>query len=571
MNESKYLQNTHFYIPDEYVSAMAQDANGNLSYFVGPNFSFDIIEQPFHCVIASVEGAVEFKLYVRSEMGAFLEMPDLGVKLFKEPQEDGKQLKVIANTGRIGDAGQILGIFLKVVEGISTYAEKNELVTELSNIDTESEGFLVKLNGDELSFNKVSGKARPDMACTTLFGGVQMMRPYQNEIMDSWMGEMLPLEEKIELAEDGDEEMMEQLANLYLNGDEEVDADPEQAVYWFTKLAELDNSDAQFNLGLHYAKGHGIERDFVKAAYWMQRAADNGDEDAPALLEKYTKAAEAIKKIDSGDAQAQADLAGVLMALAGSLEQAGTTEDDYTQAFELATKSAEQDNGDGIWALALCYEHGRGVAKNIDIAVELYERGADLGHAPSQHSLACYLFRGDYLEKNNKKAFELCMKSAQQGYGLAMADVGRCYQFGNGVMGNMKTAVEWYEKALEVIHDPELERKTAMFKMIGENDEHWGENYPGTDEEDFDDDFEDEESDFDLPDGFMLAMEAFEEAEEYENELADAGVIPDAPRPGNGVMNLSPEGFPRIAQKAEEGDERALEILAKMKAANELD
>ena len=69
----------------------------------------------------------------------------------------------------------------------------------------------------------------------------------------------------------------------------------------------------------------------------MQRAADNGDEDAPALLEKYTKAAEAIKKIDSGDAQAQADLAGVLMALAGSLEQAGTTEDDYTQAFELAT------------------------------------------------------------------------------------------------------------------------------------------------------------------------------------------------------------------------------------------
>ena len=163
------------------------------------------------------------------------------------------------------------------------------------------------------------------------------------------------------------------------------------------------------------------------------------------------------------------------------------------------------------------------------------------------------------------------MKSAQQGYGLAMADVGRCYQFGNGVMGNMKTAVEWYEKALEVIHDPELERKTAMFKMIGENDEHWGENYPGTDEEDFDDDFEDEESDFDLPDGFMLAMEAFEEAEEYENELADAGVIPDAPRPGNGVMNLSPEGFPRIAQKAEEGDERALEILAKMKAANELD
>ena len=83
---------------------------------------------------------IDFKLYVRSEMGTFLENPDLGVKLFKEPQEDGKQLKVTANTGRIGDAGQILGIFLKVVEGISIFAERKELVTELSNIDTESEG-----------------------------------------------------------------------------------------------------------------------------------------------------------------------------------------------------------------------------------------------------------------------------------------------------------------------------------------------------------------------------------------------------------------------------------------------
>ena len=199
------------------------------------------------------------------------------------------------------------------------------------------------------------------------------------------------------------------------------------------------------------------------------------------LLAKYNKAAEAVKKISSGDAQAQADLAGVLMALAGSLEQAGTSEDDYEQAFELAQKSADQNNGDGIWALALCYEHGRGVEANVDIAIELYERGAELGHAPSRHSLACYYFRGDVLEQDNKKAFELCMKSAEQGYGLAMADVGRCYQFGNGVMGNMKTAVEWYEKALEVIDDPELERKTAMFKMIGENDEHWGEDYPCTD------------------------------------------------------------------------------------------
>ena len=82
---------------------------------------------------------------------------------------------------------------------------------------------------------------------------------------------------------------------------------------------------------------------------------------------------------------------------------------------------------------------------------------------------------------------------------------------------------------------------------------------------------DDEKSDSDLPDGFMVALEAFGDAEEYENELAEEGILPDAPLPGNGLMNLSAEGFPRIALKAEEGDERALKILAKMKAANNLD
>lgn len=560
MNELKYLQQTHFYVPDEYVSAKAQESNGNLSYFVGPNFSFDVIEQPFHCVITSIEGAIEFKLYVRSEMGAFLENPDLGVQLFKEPQEDGKQLKVTANTGRIGDAGQILAIFLKVVEGISIYAGKKELVTELSNIDTESEGFLIKLDGDELLFNKVSGKARPDIACTTLFGGVQMGRPYQNEIMDSWMDGMLPLEEKIELAEDGDEDMMEQLAMAYLNGDDEVDVDPEKAVYWFTRLAELDNATAQFNLGLLCAKGFGMERNFETAVNWLKKAAENGDDDAPGLIEKLKKAVTAEKIVSTGDAQAQADLAEVYMFIGNSLGQADP-DADYAIALEYAQKSAAQNNGDGLWALALAYEHGRGVEQDVDKAIECYRKGAELGHAPSQHSLACYYFRGDVLEEDHEKAFALCMKSAEQGYGLAMRDVGRAYQFGNGVDDDMSLAIEWYGKALELINDPELEQKVAVFKMMEEG---------GSFAEDFEEEDDTGDGDWTPPAGYMEAVEAFMEAEEYENELADEGVIPDAPRPGNGVMNLSPEGFPRIALKAEEGDERAIAIIAKMKAANEL-
>lgn len=551
MNESKYLQNTHFYIPDEYVSAKAQDSNGNLSFFVGPNFSFDVIEQPFHCVIASVEGAIEFKLYVRSEMGAFLENPDLGVKLFNEPQEDGKQLKVTANTGRIGDAGQILGIFLKVVEGISIFAEKKELVTELSNIDTESEGFLIKLDGDELLFNKVSGKARPDMACTTLFGGVQMMRPYQNEIMDSWMGEMMSIEEKTELAEDGDEDMMEQLAMTYLNGDDEVDVDPEKAVYWFTRLAELDNATAQFNLGLLCAKGFGMERNFETAVNWLKKAEENGDDDARGLIEKLQKAVTAEKIVSTGDAQAQADLAEVYMFIGNSLDQADP-DADYAIALEYARKSAEQNNGDGLWALALAYEHGRGVEQDVDKAIECYRKGADLGHAPSQHSLACYYFRGDVLEEDHEKAFALCMKSAEQGYGLAMRDVGRAYQFGNGVDDDMSLAIEWYEKALAVINDPELEQKVAVFKMLEEG---------GSFAEDSEEDDDDGDGGWGMPDGMMEAIELqdFAEGAGYQIETN-----------ANGVFTIGDEKMIAfVMDMANDGNEEAQLVLAKYFLTNE--
>lgn len=488
------------------------------------DLSVDFIDAPFWFLFSADEESWRLKALRRGEIFLHHEIGESEWGSLTINKKSGEGIGSASNQA----LSQNFGVFFKAFKNLSFYAQENNWDAEFGDIDPEEAGVMLGVEGDKLTHKVVSGKERPDLMCATLLGSTIMMRPYMEDFWERSAADFMSLEEKIEAAEAGDEFVMEKLAQMYLEGDDEVEQDPEKAVYWFTKLAELDHSDAQFNLGLHYAKGHGVKRDFEKAAYWMQRAADNGDEDAPGLIEKYTKAAEASKNIDSCDAQAQADLANVLMALAGSLEQAGTTEEDYEQAFELAQKSAAQNNGDGLWVLALAYEHGRGTEQNVEKAIECYRKGAEVGHAPSQHSLACYYFRGDVLERDEKKAFELCMKSAEQGYGLAMRDVGRCYQFGHGVTGNMKTAVEWYEKALEVIDDPELEQKTAFFKMIGEDDEHWGDDYSGIDE----DDFVDEGDGADLPVGFMEAVEALIEAEEYENELADEGFSPMRPAPG---------------------------------------
>ncbi len=547
MEKEKYLQNTHLFIPAEYMNFEMQE-NGGIPLIIGPNFSFDVIEQPFHCAVSSTDDELVLKLYIRNQI-YLLDTPDVGITFFKEPK-DGKSLNVFANNGIIGDISNAVTLFLHAIKELSVYVDNNSIQAELSNIDTTSEGFLLEVDGENLNFKKVSGKDRPTLACRTLFEGIQMMRPYKDEVMDSWEAELLPLEEKIELAEQGDETMMEQLAMLYLNGDEdeEIEQDAEKAFYWFNKLAEAENSDGAFNVGLFYAKGFGVERDFLKAAEWMDKAEEYGDFDAPEAAEKYRKVYDDLKLAEQGDAAAQARLAEIFMEMARSLDQAGGG-NDYAEALKWAEKSAAQNNGDGVWILALAYEHGRGVKQNVKKAIELYKQGAELGHAKSQNSLGGYYMRGDHIKTDEKKGFELIKKSAEQGYGLAMQNLGRCYQFGNGVEDDMSKAIEWYEKSLEVDFDPELAQKVAIFKQLEEN----GGFLPESEEND-------EEDDSTYPSGTMEALQLFE----FVDELGYTDSTDE-----RGVFSIDDKMIEFATKVATEGNEECQLILSQYFLANE--
>ncbi len=440
------------------------------------DLTLDIVDVPFWFSFSSDEKTQRMKAYRQLEIyGKDEEMASEAASLELD-RESGTV------SGRASDElGDNIGAFFGACKKLNCLIGEKGLEPLFSGLDPNEAGILLTENNGELEWKVVSGRERPDLTVHTLLGGITTGRPYMEDFMERSAVDMMSLEEKIEAAEEGNTDVMEDLAMLYLNGDDDIEPDPEKSVYWFKKLAEEGVSNGMFNLGLLYAKGHGVKRDFEEAAYWMEKAAEAGDEDAPRVARDYKKLAAAYDKASAGDAQAQADLAAGLMSLGGSLDQAGAQE-DFKECVKWARLAAEQGNPDAMWTLALAYEHGRGVDENTDTAIEYYERGASLGSAPCQHSLGCFYARGDYLEKDNKKAFELFQKSAAQGYGLAMRDLGRCYQFGMGCMGNMKTAVEWYEKALKVIDDPELERKTALFKMLGENDEHWGDDYAGEEE-----------------------------------------------------------------------------------------
>ncbi len=522
------------------------------------DLTMDIIELPYYFIFSCDKNTWTVKAFQRGELYSH---DDSGIERGSvEVNKESGEGQVKATQ----ELGENMGAFLAACRSLSYFIQENQLEERYEDFNPEEKGFMLYVENDSLKYKVVEGKERPDMMCSTLFGGTVMGRPYMDDFMERSARESMSIEEKIDAAENGDIDCMDELAMLYTNGDEDTDSDPQKAVYWFRKMAEAGNSNGMFNLGLHLAKGHGIERNFEQAAFWMEKAADAGDEDAPNAAKEYKKLAECIVKAEAGDAQAQAELAGGLMKLGGSLDQAGQG-NDYTESVRWAQKAIDQGNAEGMWVMALAYHHGRGVAQNMDIAIEYYEQGAELGNAACRHNLGCEYMSGEHVEEDHKKAFELIKSAAEQGYGLAMRDLGRCYQFGKGCMGNMKTAVEWYEKALEVIDDPELEQKTMIFKMMADSDPSWDEDYAG-DFDESDDINEDENIDTSgLPDGYMDALGVFADLEEYEEELASQGMLPDAPVNSNGELE-----FVRVHIKAEAGDEKAIELLARLDAVNHM-
>jgi len=106
-----------------------------------------------------------------------------------------------------------------------------------------------------------------------------------------------------------------------------------QALSQFKPLASAGNARAEYRLGVCYAKGLGVARDFGRAVKWLRKAADQG----------Y--------------ARAQNDL-GILY------DQGRGLASNPAQAAQWFGKAAAQGNGAAQFNLAQLYLDGRGVPKD---------------------------------------------------------------------------------------------------------------------------------------------------------------------------------------------------------------
>lgn len=123
---------------------------------------------------------------------------------------------------------------------------------------------------------------------------------------------------------------------------------------------------------------------------------------------------------------------------------------DYQKAYEYSTLAAEADALDGYLTLGMLYQHGWGVDKNIELAIENYKMAAAQGDETAMNQIGFIYMNGEGIEENPKQAFYWFNESAQKGYVVGINNVGYCYKNGYGVDKDEEIAAEWYKKAAQL-------------------------------------------------------------------------------------------------------------------------
>jgi TPR repeat protein len=80
----------------------------------------------------------------------------------------------------------------------------------------------------------------------------------------------------LQLANQGDHQAQNYLANMYFNGIG-VQQDSVEALRLFKLAAAQGNPDAQYQIGLMYRTGKGVPQDNIEAVKWYQLSAAQGD------------------------------------------------------------------------------------------------------------------------------------------------------------------------------------------------------------------------------------------------------------------------------------------------------
>ncbi|MDO5308893.1 MAG: toll/interleukin-1 receptor domain-containing protein [Planctomycetia bacterium] len=229
-----------------------------------------------------------------------------------------------------------------------------------------------------------------------------------------------------------------------------------EALALFLEAADADLPEAICQLGACYYDGKCVPYDLERAVNYFRRAEQTG----------YTRATPYV----------------ALRALATLLKTEEWSLEDISLANEYALKAKDNNDSVALLALGILKIEGFGEDFNPEEGFRALEKSADQGNLLATFYLGQCYEKGDGVTRNYKSAFELYAAaldsytpeqsvpplefytSSQElienmGISAIIYALGRCYQLGRGVEKNLDTAREYYQRVLDDYPNSWVEEK----------------------------------------------------------------------------------------------------------------
>ena len=140
---------------------------------------------------------------------------------------------------------------------------------------------------------------------------------------------------------------------------------------------------------------------------------------------------------------------------------------DYSQAFILFQKAAQQGHGTAQYNLAQCYEKELGVAQDYSLALYWYQKSAAQGDVDAMTNIALYFYLGRGTSyRDYGAATRWWKKAADLGDEKACFNLGICYRDGAGVCQDLDEAEKWLLKAKELGHPDAFQTLEQMKRLF---------------------------------------------------------------------------------------------------------
>jgi TPR repeat protein len=193
---------------------------------------------------------------------------------------------------------------------------------------------------------------------------------------------------------------------------------------------EVQDSEAQFQIGMKHFLGNGVKRCHVQAAAWFSKAAKQKHSMAQSLLGGIYESGEAPHKMGNNS---QIDCEGIPQ--------------DYIQAAFWYQNGADGGHSGSSFKLGEFYEQGRGIKQDYIQAAFWYQKAAEQGDQNwrAQFRIGCMYRDGIGVHQDNAQAAMWLRKAADLLDYEAQFALGMLYAEGRGVQKDYAEALFWLQ------------------------------------------------------------------------------------------------------------------------------